>query len=109
MSKVVNLQLADSGLTPFVQETRNDESKQVIIMAARKLLECLRIIPAHYLWAQMNLQNAFSCCKKPENLTLEIRKTQESVAEPDLYIMQCACGRKHRRMLAEPGNYGLKG
>ena len=86
----------------------NDESRQVIIMKARALLECLAIIPAKYLWAQITNEKLEPCCRKPENLTLEIRKTQDipEIVEPDLYVMQCGCGRKHRRLLLQPGQYG---
>lgn len=104
-NKVISLvNRAPASFEPAV----NDESKQVIIMVARRLLECLAIIPAKYLWAQINNEKLEPCCRKVENLTLEIRKTQDipEIVEPDLYVMQCACGRKHRRLLLQPGQYG---
>lgn len=87
---------------PKFAPPENDESKQVVIMAARPLLECLAIIPAKWLWAQINNEKLYECCRDVEELTLEVRKTQPDVAKADLYIMQCGCGRKHRRMLADP-------
>ncbi|MCC7304762.1 MAG: hypothetical protein IT558_00725 [Alphaproteobacteria bacterium] len=85
----------------------SDESRQVVIVPQRSLLECLREIPAHYLYAITNNQKLNECCREVENLSLEIRKTQDiPMDEPDLYVFQCACGRKHRRMLVESGHFG---
>lgn len=81
---------------------------QVIVMKARPLLECLMMIPAKFLWAVIGNEKLEPCCRKPENLTLELRKTQDlpEITFPDLYVFGCECGRKHRRMLCNPGVYG---
>lgn len=90
---------------------RYEEAKdgvQVIVMKARPLLECMMMIPAKFLWAVIGNEKLEPCCRKPENLTLELRKTQDlpEITFPDLYVFGCECGRKHRRMLANPGRYG---
>jgi hypothetical protein len=85
----------------------NDETKQVIIAPWRKLLDCLREIPAHFLWSHISNEKLFGCCREPENLELEIRKTQDiPMREPDLYVMKCGCGRMHRRLLVDPAHFG---
>jgi len=88
----------------------HNHDEQVVIMEARALLECLDMIPAKYLWAILGNEKLNKCCRKPENLTLELRKTQDlpEITFPDLYVFGCACGRKHRRFLASPGAYGDK-
>lgn len=97
--------LGHNRFTPFTPPL-NEEAHQPIVMKARALLECLSIIPAKYLWAQISNDKLEECCRDPENLTLEIRKTLPEIKEPDLYVMECGCGRKHRRVLFQPGQYG---
>lgn len=98
-------QIGHNRFEPFTPP-ENDESIQVILMAARPLLECLALIPAKWFWAHISNKKLFECCREPENLTLEVRKTQPSVPKADLYVIQCGCGRKHRRMLCDPIPYG---
>lgn len=95
-------------IVPLFRDIPRNRSMQPIIMKERPLLECLRIIPAHYLWGQIGNEELHACCREPELLTLEIRKTQDlpEIVEPDLYIIRCECGREHDRMLAQPGAYG---
>jgi hypothetical protein len=93
--------------TPFEPPER-DISKQVIIKPWRKMLDCLNEIPAKYLWAIIGNPKNCECCRDPENLSLEIRKTLDlpEINEPDLYVARCGCGREHIRLLAAPGHIG---
>jgi hypothetical protein len=85
----------------------NDESCQVIVAPWRALLACLQEIPARWLWAHISNPKLEHCCRDPENLDLEIRKTQNiEMKEPDLYVMKCGCGRLHRRLLVDSAHYG---
>lgn len=88
----------------------NLDGVQVVVMKARPLLECLMMIPAKFLWAIIGNKKLEDCCRQPENLTLELRKTQDlpEITYPDLYVFGCECGRKHRRMLCDPGSYGTE-
>lgn len=94
-------------LVAFVPPER-DISKQVIIQPWRRLLDCLSQIPAKYLWGVIGNEKNCECCRDVNNLSLEIRKTQDSetISEPDLYVIKCDCKREHVRFLAEPGHYG---
>ncbi len=85
----------------------SDESQQIIVVPQRPILECLNEIPAHYLWAIIGNSKLNECCRDAENLSLEIRKSQDiEMPEPDLYVIQCGCGRKHRRLLVESAHFG---
>lgn len=94
-------------LVPFPEKPEEDVSMQPLIMAKKRLKECLSIIPAKYLWGVIGNEKNMDCCRDIDNLSLEIRKTQDiPMQEPDLYKITCDCGRRHVRMLCEPGHYG---
>ena len=41
-------------------------------------------------------QKIASCCRHPENHEIEACKSHPEEPAPDIYIMHCTCGRKHR-------------
>lgn len=103
----------NSGLIPLTDEERKiienrDTSNQVIIQAYKRLLECVHQIPAKFLTAVICNEKNFSCCRIIENLSMEVRKTQDKreIQEPDLYVIKCDCGREHIRLMAAPGHLG---
>lgn len=54
-------------------------------------------IPARYIEALEHTQQIASCCRHPENHEIEALKSHPDEALPDIYILHCSCGRKHRR------------
>lgn len=71
----------------------------------------LNILPLKYVESLEQNQKIESCCRHPENHEIEARYS--CVAEaikgiPDIYILHCVCGRKHRR-LCVGGNNPLTG
>jgi len=54
-------------------------------------------LPQRYLEALEHNQQIASCCRHPENHEIEALKSHPDEALPDIYILHCGCGRKHRR------------
>lgn len=54
-------------------------------------------IPSKYLEALEQNQKISSCCRHPENHTVEGLKSKPEEPAPDIYIFHCTCGRQHRR------------
>ena len=93
--------------SPLENYIESDESKQVVVAPFRPLIQCLREIPAHYLWDILSNNKLNECCRAPESLEMEVRKSQDiEMQEPDLYVFQCGCGRKHRRLLVDSLHIG---
>ncbi len=60
----------------------------------------LSILPERYLTSLEQNQQILSCCRHPENNEIEAwyaNAEQEAKREPDIYILYCKCGRRHRR------------
>lgn len=58
------------------------------------------LIPTKYIEALEQNQKIASCCRHPENHTLEAwysSETDRDLKVPDIYIFTCSCGKKHRR------------
>lgn len=58
------------------------------------------LLPVKYIEALEQNQKIASCCRHPENHTIEAWYSSEDDRDrgiPDIYIMTCTCGRKHRR------------
>jgi len=58
------------------------------------------LLPAKYLEALEQNQQIASCCRHPENHDIEAWYSSETDRDrgvPDIYILHCTCGRKHRR------------
>lgn len=67
-------------------------------------------IPLHFKEALEQNQLLESCCRHPENHDIEafystkderFRGGKEN--PPDIYILHCTCGRKHRRFMVGSG------
>jgi hypothetical protein len=54
-------------------------------------------IPERYTEALEHNQQIASCCRHPENHEIEAFKSHPEEPAPDIYILHCTCGRKHRR------------
>ncbi len=54
-------------------------------------------LPIRYLEALEHNQQIASCCRHPENHEIEAFKSHPDEPAPDIYILHCTCGRKHRR------------
>ena len=71
----------------------------------RKLMD---LIPIKYLEALEQNQQIPHCCRHPENHDIEAWYSDEKYERdadgrrgaPDIYILHCTCGRKHRRFCA---------
>jgi hypothetical protein len=61
------------------------------------------LIPARFREDLEQNQLIASCCRHPENHDIEAFKTSEKEAAPDIYILYCTCGRKHRRCMGGGG------
>lgn len=58
------------------------------------------IIPSKYIEALEQNQQIASCCRHPENHTVEAWYSSDEDRDrgvPDIYIFTCTCGKKHRR------------
>jgi hypothetical protein len=56
-----------------------------------------KFLPRRYLEDLEHNQKIPSCCRHPENHEIEALKSHPDEALPDIYILHCTCGRKHRR------------
>jgi hypothetical protein len=54
-------------------------------------------VPRKYFEALEHNQQISSCCRHPENHEIEAFKSHPDEQLPDIYILHCTCGRKHRR------------
>lgn len=57
-----------------------------------------RHIPQRYFEALEHNQQIASCCRHPENHDIEGLKSHPDEKSVDIYVLHCACGRKHRRL-----------
>jgi hypothetical protein len=58
------------------------------------------LIPPRFVEALEHNQLIRSCCRHPENHTIEAWFSSDDDRDrgvPDIYIFTCTCGRKHRR------------
>lgn len=65
------------------------------------------LIPPKYIEALEQNQKIASCCRHPENHTLEAWYSCEAERDrgmPDIYIFTCTCGRKHHRFCVGGGD-----
>jgi hypothetical protein len=62
------------------------------------------LVPAKYIETLEQNQKIATCCRHPENHTIEAWYSCEANRDrglPDIYIFTCTCGKKHRRLLGE--------
>ena len=62
------------------------------------------LIPSKYFEALEHNQQITSCCRHPENHDIEAFKSSPDQTAPDIYILYCTCGRKHRRFCVGGGD-----
>jgi hypothetical protein len=62
------------------------------------------LIPPKFFEALEHNQQIASCCRHPENHDIEAFKSRAEEAAPDVYILHCRCGRKHRRFCVGGGD-----
>ncbi len=100
------IQIGNRWLTPeerhelwWDQEARN----HILACARHPVRNLLAIIPAKYLFALMeNKEPIGVCCRQAVDHDIEAFWTSAENVEPerpDLYVLHCKCGRKHRRMM----------
>lgn len=76
--------------------------------AANHFLACPRypvaklegLIPAKYLISLEENEKLAACCRKPREHDIEAFYSSEADKArtvPDIYVLHCTCGRKHRR------------
>jgi hypothetical protein len=66
-----------------------------------------RLLPAKYYESLEQNQKLLSCCRHPENHDIEAwYSSEEDRAKriPDIYILYCTCGRRHRRFCVGMGD-----
>jgi hypothetical protein len=64
-------------------------------------------VPDHYRENLEHNQKLASCCRDTENHEIEALYSSEADAKkgiPDIYIMHCSCGRKHRTFCVGGGD-----
>ncbi len=62
------------------------------------------LIPAKWIEALEQNQLIASCCRHPENHTIEAQYSHADERAPNIYIFHCdVCGRKHRRFMCGQG------
>ena len=65
-----------------------------------KVSKLMNRLPIRFIEALEHNQKLASCCRHPENHTLEAWFSSDDDRDrgvPDIYIFTCTCGRKHRR------------
>ena len=64
----------------------------------------LDILPEKYL-SQVRDRAPNACCREVESHDIEAFKSNPArTQEPDVYILYCGCGRKHRRLCGGGGD-----
>lgn len=71
------------------------------------LLEA-EIIPAKFGECLEHNQLLRACCRKPENMTARLFKSNPRLAQPDGFVATCVCGRNHIRVRNDPVRLGVK-
>jgi hypothetical protein len=69
--------------------------------------QVIHLLPGKYLRALEQNQNIKSCCRHPENHTIDARYTspkQAATGVPDIIVFYCACGCIHRRPMFGTGD-----
>jgi hypothetical protein len=73
---------------------------QVIACPKRKVADFPAGWIPQYLFDNVEQdQKLASCCRHPENHEIEARKSHPDEQAPDIYVLYCTCGRKHRRLI----------
>lgn len=76
-----------------------DGGNHILACGKYPVAKLLHIIPAKWIAQAEQNQLRASCCRHPENHEIAAFYTSdadERKKTPDLYIMYCGCGRKHR-------------
>ncbi len=88
----------------FLREHGPNVPKGTVLPETPHVLACPRVnvadLPEGHVkpkWIDQLEQNqlAASCCRHPENHTIEAWKTHPDEEAPNIYIFRCTCGRKH--------------
>lgn len=77
------------------------------------VLACVRVpvrmiadvLPEEYRTNLERNQKIASCCRHPENHDIEAFKSHPRETRPDIYILHCNCGRKHRTFCVGEGDF----
>jgi hypothetical protein len=75
-----------------------------------KVADCPARLPAKFIESLERNQLLQTCCRHPENHDIEALYSTEDERfrdgrenPPDIYILHCTCGRKHRRFMVGSG------
>jgi hypothetical protein len=62
------------------------------------------LIPIKFLEALEQNQQIATCCRHPEEHDIEAFRSHPREYAPDIYVLHCKCGRKHRRFIVGGGD-----
>lgn len=66
------------------------------------------IVPAKFGECLEHNQLLRACCRRPENMTARLFKSNPRLAQPDGFVATCVCGRNHIRVRNDPVRLGVR-
>lgn len=63
------------------------------------------IVPVKFAECLEHNQLLRPCCRKIENMTARLFKTDPRLPQPDGFVATCSCGRNHIRVRHDPGRF----
>lgn len=66
------------------------------------------ILPAKFGDCLEHNQLLRACCRKLENMTARLYRSDPRLPHPDIFVATCSCGRNHIRVRAEPVRLGVR-
>lgn len=79
----------------------------IIACPPRPVAKLAHLLPPKYIEALEQNQKIASCCRHPENHTIEAWyscEAQRDTGVPDIYKFKCTCGRTHVRFCVGGGD-----
>lgn len=92
--------LKHSGIGHNYNSVHDEHKNHTLISGPEPLIDNLKKITGKHLYDQQQAPSL--CCRDAANLDLEIYKSKPDAPKPDIYVLQCGCGARHRRLFVDP-------
>lgn len=89
----------------MIEDYLSTRTQMLSATPMKELLDC-RIIPRKFAEALEYNQKLRLCCRKVENMTARLFKSDDRLSVPDIFVATCTCGRSHIRVAHDPVRYG---
>lgn len=90
----------------FERNFDHERNSHAIACARHPVAKLLDLLPAKFLTQLEANEKLLDCCRKPRNHDIEAFYSSPADRDkcvPDIYVMHCGCGRKHRRLCVGDG------